>query len=233
MLECRAAIDAAHAGEQDAEVIRRGAIDILAQHLLGMAVAGPFDAEVMFHETRSAAPYAHLDRTVFDRVLGFVATGGYALKSYDRFAKIRQDKDGRWRVANPRVAQQYRMNIGAIVEAAMLKVKLGRMRASGAGFGKTIGEIEEYFRRDHDARRYLRLCRRGAALLRDRRDSVLATKAAGSDPKVPSYAGGKFPLSTHLAARVRRMLRSPRTGHAAAAGGGMAADAGAQIRAAG
>ena len=82
-----------------------------------------------YAEVRSAAPYAALTRADFDAVLEFVATGGYALKAYERFAKIRQGKDGRWRVAHPMVAQRYRMNVGTIVEADMLKVRLVRSRA--------------------------------------------------------------------------------------------------------
>ncbi len=206
VLECRAAIEAAAAGEQDAEVKRTGALDVLAQHLLGMAVSGPFDADAQYAETISAAPYADLPREDFDRVLSFVATGGYALKSYDRFAKIRLDKTGRWRVANPMVAQQYRMNIGTIVADTMLKVKLGKIRAGGQGFGKTIGEIEEYFAEGLTPGDTFVF---GGEVLRFEgifEDSVMATKAAGSDPKVPSYAGGKFPLSTHLAARVRALI---------------------------
>jgi ATP-dependent helicase Lhr and Lhr-like helicase len=209
VLECRAGIDAAYAGAQDADVTRKGALDILAQHVLGMAVAEPFEADALFGEIVSAAPYADLPREDFDRVLAYVATGGYALKSYERFAKIRQDKHDRWRVANPRVAQQYRMNIGSIVEATMLKVKLGRLRAGGASFGRAIGEVEEYFAETlvpGDTFIF------GGEVLRFEgifEDSVMATKAAGADPKVPSYAGGKFPLSTHLAERVRGYLADP------------------------
>jgi ATP-dependent helicase Lhr and Lhr-like helicase len=209
VLECRAAIEAAFAGEQDAEVARIGALDVLAQHLLGMAVAGPFDADALFVEVTSAAPYASLAREDFDQVLGFVATGGYALKSYERFAKIRQDKASLWRVANGKVAQQYRMNIGTIVADSMLKVKLGRLRAGGQGFGRSIGEIEEYFAETMVAGDTFIF---GGEVLRFEgvfEDSVMASKATGSDPKIPSYAGGKFPLSTHLAARVRKMIASP------------------------
>src|SRR5690606_1618367 len=89
----------------------------------------------------------------FDDAIDFVATGGYALKSYERFARIRQDKEGRWRVANPRARQSYRLNVGTIVEEAMLKVRLVRSRHGGgkgptgaiARGGRMLGEIEEYF----------------------------------------------------------------------------------------
>ena len=79
----------------------------------------------------TSAPYASLTRTDFDDVVDFVATGGYALKTYERFARIKQDKQGRWRVANPRVRQSYRLNVGTIVEEAMLKVRLVRSRGGG------------------------------------------------------------------------------------------------------
>ena len=61
----------------------------------------------------TSAPYAALTRTDFDDVVDFVATGGYALKTYERFARIKQDKQGRWRVTNPRVRQSYRLNVGS------------------------------------------------------------------------------------------------------------------------
>jgi ATP-dependent helicase Lhr and Lhr-like helicase len=212
VLECRAAVDAAQAGEQDAAVSRIGALDVLAQHVLGMACTAPFLADDLYGEITSAAPYADVDRETFDAVLAFVATGGYALKSYERFAKIRQDKDGFWRAANPRVIQQYRMNVGTIVEATMLKVRFGRKGRGPMIGGRVIGEVEEYFAETmvHGDTFVF-----GGEVLKFEgifEDSVLVSRAAPrTDPKVPSYAGGKFPLSTHLAARVRTMLADPKS----------------------
>jgi ATP-dependent Lhr-like helicase len=206
VLECRAAVDAARAGEQDAAVGRTGSLDVLAQHVLGMACTSPFHADDLYREVVSAAPYAGLERETFDDVLRFVATGGYALKAYERFAKIRQDADGRWRAANPRVVQAYRMNIGTIVEATMLKVRFGRAGRGGIG-GRVIGEVEEYFAETmvHGDTFIF-----GGEVLKFEgihEESVLVSRAArDADPKIPSYAGGKFPLSTHLAGRVRAML---------------------------
>src|SRR6266576_616942 len=121
--------------------------DMLAHHLLGSACGEPFFSDELYAEVRSAAPYAGLARADFDAVLDFVATGGYALKAYERFAKIRQGREGRWRVAHPMIAQRYRMNVGTIVEADMLKVRLVRSRASKMipRGGKLLGEVEEYF----------------------------------------------------------------------------------------
>lgn len=212
VLECRAAVDAAYAGEQDAEVSRKGSLDVLAQHVLGMACAAPFRADDLFAEVTSALPYAGLDRATFDAVVAFVATGGYALRSYERFAKIREDRDGFWRPSNPRIVQQYRMNVGTIVESAMLKVRFGRKGRGGGGGGRTIGEVEEYFAENLV---YGDTFMFGGQILKFEgifEDSVLVTRAAANtDPKVPSYQGGKFPLSTHLASRVRSMLAEPKS----------------------
>ncbi|MGA8389679.1 MAG: ligase-associated DNA damage response DEXH box helicase [Pseudolabrys sp.] len=212
VLECRAAIDAVSENAQDTPPLRTGALDVLAQHILGRAVGAPFLADELFAEVRTAAPYAALARADFDAAVDFVATGGYALKAYERFAKIRQGKDGRWRVTHPRVAQRYRMNVGTIVEADMIKVRLVRSRRSGAVVprgGRILGEVEEYFIETltvGDTFVFAGEILRYEALIED---EVYVSRADATDPKVPAYEGGKFPLSTYLAARVRALLARP------------------------
>ncbi|WP_395666595.1 ligase-associated DNA damage response DEXH box helicase [Methylocella sp.] len=213
-LECRAAVDAAAEGAQDAGVARSGALDVLCQHILGMACAEPFDADALFSEVISAEPYAQLTRENFDAALAFVATGGYALRTYERFARIRRTQDGLWRVANGRVAQGYRLNVGTIVEAEVLKVRLvpggARPSASYQGplrrGGRVLGEIEESFVEMLSPRDTFLF---GGEVLRLEavvENEALVSRAEGREPFAPSYAGGKFPLSTYLAMRVRRML---------------------------
>src|SRR5207248_2503436 len=92
VLECTAALGAIADHAQDTPAARIGALDVLAQHVLGSACGEPFLADQLYAEVTSAAPYAELARADFDAVVDFVATGGYALKAYERFAKIRQDK---------------------------------------------------------------------------------------------------------------------------------------------
>jgi ATP-dependent Lhr-like helicase len=213
VLECRAGIDAIAENAQDTPPLRTGALDVLAQHVLGCACGRPFFADDLYAELRTAAPYAALARRDFDDVIDFVATGGYALKTYERFARIKQDAQGRWRVANPKVRQSYRLNVGTIVEETMLKVRLVRSRGSGAGStggiargGKLLGEIEEVFIEGlvvgdtfvfgGEVVRYEALAE----------DQVYVSRANDKDAKVPSYMGGKFPLSTYLAERVRNLL---------------------------
>ncbi|HBF55179.1 MAG TPA: DNA ligase-associated DEXH box helicase, partial [Afipia sp.] len=217
VLECRAAIDAVAENAQDTPPQRTGSLDVLAQHVLGCACGEPFLADELYAEVRSAAPYMDLPRKDFDDVIDFVATGGYALKSYERFARIKQDKAGRWRVTNPRVRQSYRLNVGTIVEEPMLKVKLLRGSNKGGGStgaiargGRMLGQIEEYFIEGlvpGDTFVFGGEVVRYEALMED---EVYVSRSNDANPKVPSYMGGKFPLSTYLAERVRLLLADQR-----------------------
>ncbi|MCL4766530.1 MAG: ligase-associated DNA damage response DEXH box helicase [Hyphomicrobiaceae bacterium] len=217
VLECRAALDAAEAGVQDVVLTRTGALDVLAQHVMGMAAAGPFRPDDLFAEVTSAQPYDRLSRRDFDRVVDFVATGGYALRSYERFARLRPTGDGRLRLAHPRLAQQYRMNAGTIVDAPMLRVRLvGRKgipapgRPAALAGGRVLGEIDEGFVAELAIGDTFVF---GGEIVRFeglRETDAFVSRAWDNDPKIPSYPGGKFPLSTHLASRVRSMLADPR-----------------------
>lgn len=211
-MECHAALDAVEAAAQDTPDARQGALDVLAQHMLGMACADGFELDALFHEVKAATPYADLTRDDFDAVLDFAATGGYALRTYESFAKIKESKDRLWRIANARAAQQYRMNIGTIIESTMLKVRLGKLTKSGTPQrgGRVLGEVEDYFAEglvQGDTFLFA-----GEILRFEGLDatSVLVSRAPRvTDPKIPAYAGGRFPLSTFLAERVREMIAKP------------------------
>ena len=216
VLECRVAIDAVAENAQDTPPPRTGALDVLAQHVLGAACGAPFRPDELYAEVKTAAPYAGLARADFDATVDFVATGGYALKAYERFAKIRAGLDGRYRVVHPRIAQQYRLNVGTIVEADMLKVRLVRSRAGGSGHsgpigrgGRLLGEVEEHFIETLTPGNtfvFAGEVLRYEALVND---EVYVSRTSDPDPQIPSYEGGRFPLSTYLAERVRKLLAEP------------------------
>src|SRR5439155_4851137 len=138
------------------------------------------------------------------------------LKAYERFAKIRQAQDGRWRISHPLVAQRYCMNVGTIVEADMLKVRLVRSRASRMirRGGRLLGEVEEYFIETlvpGDTFVFAGEVLRYEAMAQD---EVYVSRAAAEDPTVPSYEGGKFPLSTYLADSVSAIISDRDARHA-------------------
>ncbi|WP_060846600.1 ligase-associated DNA damage response DEXH box helicase [Methylobacterium aquaticum] len=215
MLECRAALDAVEEAAQDTPDPRIGALDVLAQHVLGMACAGPFSEDELYEEVRAASPYADLTREDFALVLDYVATGGYALRAYERFAKILRGPDGLWRVRDARTAQQYRMNVGTIIESTKVKVRLARRNRTKPGAvlpagGRVLGEIEEDFAETltvGDTFLFAGEILRFEGLHED--EALVTRGPPGTDPAIPSYAGSKFPLSTFLAARVRALIADP------------------------
>jgi ATP-dependent helicase Lhr and Lhr-like helicase len=221
VLECEAARAAAIAGVHDGMKEKTGSLDVLAQHIFGVACCAPFDVDLLYQEVTSAAPYANLSRQDFDQVVDFVSTGGYALRTYDRYRRLRpvdpNGNDHRLRLAHPRLAQQYRMNVGTIVEAPMLDVRLVRRRpASGATLGRSgrrLGKIEEYFIEQlvpGDTFLFAGKVLRFEGLVET---EVIVTSTKDDNPAIPAYYGGKFPLSTYLASQVRHMLANPDDWH--------------------
>ena len=218
VLECEAALEAVEKGAQDSEDPSLGGLDVLAQHTLGMACADPLDPLAFYDEVRRAWPYRELSWESFERVLDFVATGGYALRAYERYAKLRKTADGTFRIANAGIAQQYRLNVGTIVEDPMVKVRLvkgGRAAKPGSAtgpigrYGRVLGELEEYF--------IDQLVRGDTFVFGSEvvayegmfETEAYVSRSNATDPKIPSYMGGKFPLSTYLADGVRRILSQP------------------------
>jgi ATP-dependent Lhr-like helicase len=205
VLECRAALEAVREGRLDGEPRPAGRLDVLCQHILLTACAGPFDAGALFAEVRGAGPYRALPRTEFDRCLEFCASGGYALRAYDQWKRLLQGRDGLWRLRDPRTAQRLKMNVGTIVEAETLKVRAGPAR----GGGRLLGEVEEAFAATLRPGDTFLI---GGEVVRYeglREMTLQVTKSPGREPKIPVFAGGKLPISTLLADRVMSMLNAP------------------------
>lgn len=200
-LEARAALDAVEAGELDPDIFRQGALDVLAQHVMACACAAPFEQDALLGEIRSAMPYSALDDETFDRVLRFIADGGYALRAYDKFKRLVQQPDGTWRVTHPQFVAQHRLNAGIIVEATMLKVRFRNGRQLGRveeGFAATLAPGDTFFFA-------------GLSLEVESIDGEdLIVRATSRPARIPTYGGSRMPLSTSLADRVRAFLADRR-----------------------
>ncbi len=196
-LEATAAMEAVEDGQRDGELFRPGSLDVLAQHVMACACAGPFDEAALLAEVRSAHSYAWLDVERWTRVLDFVATGGYSLRAYDRFRRIVRSPDGLWRLTHPEHAARHRMNAGIIVDSEMLHVRFRN--------GRDLGKVEESFGatlRPGDTFRFAGMDLEVESL----RDLDLIVKAAKKPGQIPSYMGARMPISSHLADRVRAMM---------------------------
>jgi len=196
-LEATAAMQAVDEGQRDGEDFRPGGLDVLAQHVMACACAAPFREDELLSEIRSCWPYADVDAEMFGRVLEFVATGGYALKAYDKFKRITRDREGVWRLTHPEQAHRHRMNAGIIVDAEMLEVRFRN--------GRSLGKVEERFAaslRPGDTFQFS-----GVNLeVEQLKDMELIVRASSKAAMIPSYGGLRLPLTTHLADRVRKLL---------------------------
>ncbi len=203
MLECQAAIEAIAENSLDTEVPRTGALDVLAQHVMGCACSEPFDLVALYDEIRTAGPYRDLAWEDYEAVVDFVSTGGYALKTYDRFRRIVKGPDGLWSARNADTVRRHRMNVGAIVSPATLNVRIAMRGNKG---GRKIGEVEEGYLEVLDPGDTFIFAGQVWRLVGVTGVDVLVSPAPGANPKMPSWGGSKFAISTFLAAKVRRMM---------------------------
>jgi len=203
MLECQAAREAIAANHLDGDPPREGALDVLAQHVMGCACSEPFDVLRLYDEVTTAGPYRDLPYEDFEQVVDFVSTGGYALKTYDRFRRIVRTQDGLWKVRNLDIAQRHRLNVGAIVSPAMLAVRIAGRRGA---VGRKIGEVEEGMLEMLDPGDTFVFAGQTWRLQGITNLDVLVSPANDRDAKMPSWGGSKFALSTFLAKRVRQMM---------------------------
>ena len=204
VVECIAALQAVEAGDLDGEPRGPGPRDVLCQQILITACAGPFDADALYAEVTTAGPYAALDRAAFDACMEFCATGGYALRAYDKWQRLLQRPDGLWQLRDPRSAQRIRMNIGTIQDTDTLKV---RMRGRN---GAPLGEVEEGFAATLTAGDTFLI---GGQIVRYenlREMTVVVSRDASATPRIATFMGTKFATSTQLSERILDMLNRER-----------------------
>ena len=201
VVECMAALEAVLEGELDGDPRGTGTRDVLCQHILITACAGPFDAGALYAEVTSAGAYSALTRAQFDACIDFCATGGYALRSYDRWQRLIRRADGLWQLRDPRAARTLRMNIGTIQDTDTLKVRMQRSRG-----GSPLGEIEEGFAATLTKGDTFLI---GGQIVKYeglREMTVEVSRDISRKPKVATFMGTKFATSTQLSARVQRLF---------------------------
>jgi ATP-dependent Lhr-like helicase len=202
VVECVAALEAVKAHDLDGDPKGAGPRDVLCQHILITACAGPFDANQLFDEITSVGAYRSLTRDAFDDCLDFCTTGGYALRAYDKWKRLQQTTDGKWQLRDPRAAQRIRMNIGTIQDTDTLKVRL-------KGNFKPLGEVEEAFAATLTKGDTFLIGGQVVAYENLKEMTVQVTRRADKKPKIATFMGTKFANSTQLSQRILAMLQQP------------------------
>jgi len=202
VVECQAALEAVRARDLDGAPRGPGPRDVLCQHILACACAAPFDADALYAEVITAGPYRDLTRAEFEACVDFCATGGYALRAYDRWQRLML-REGKWQLRDPRSAAVIRQNLGTIIDIETLKVRLrGRMG------GTPLGEVEEGFAASLTPGDTFLI---GGQVVRYEglnELTVEVSRSPGRDPKVAVFNGTKFATSTQLADRILAKLQA-------------------------
>ncbi len=202
VVECQAALQAVKARDLDGDPRGSGPRDVLCQHILINACSAPFDADALFAEVTRAGPYATLTRTEFDACLDFCATGGYALRAYDRWQRLML-REGRWGLRDPRAARDIRMNIGTITDSEMVKVRWQNRHG-----GQPLGEVEEAFASTLTPGDTFLIGGHVVRYVGLREMALEVSPAPGRKPKIAVFSGTKFSTSTQLSERILHMLQA-------------------------
>ena len=178
--------------------------DVLLQYMCTLAVSDGFDADEIFEEIKATFCYREITREEWNSLMQFLHSGGKALEQYDDYKKV-ELIDGLYRITSRRMAMRHRMHIGTIVSDAMMKVKF----LSG-GF---IGVIEEYFISKLQAGDVFTLAGRNLEFLMIKDMMVLVKKSNSKKSIVPSWVGGRMPLSANLGFMLRKKLSDAAAGN--------------------
>ena len=197
IIECQVALEAVEAADLDGDPRADAPLDVLCQHILLTACSGPFVADELFVQVKRAGPYRNLSRAAFERCLDYCATGGYALRAYDRYQRL-VERDGKWQLRDPRATRDLRMNVGTILDTHTLKVAYRR--------GKMLGEIEEGFAATLVPGDTFLIGGQVVKYEGLREMTVQVSASAGKQPKIATFGGTKLAMSTKLAHRVLAFL---------------------------
>ena len=204
VLECFMALEAIYENKLDSELQTSIPLDVICQHLLLVACAGPFKPVDIFNEIRSITKYKNLTRVEFDKCLDFCITGGYALKKYEQWHRLVETSDGYVKLRDPRIANRLRMNAGTIQDSDTLKVKYKSKH--GKSKGSSIGEVEEAFAISLTPGDTFLIGGKIVKFESLREMIVEVSRKPAKKPKIAVFSGTKFATSTLLCDRILKTL---------------------------
>ncbi len=209
LLEIAAVRDAIDAGAVEPRDPVNQPLDVLAQHMVTVALGGGFDADDLFDEVRSAWSFRDLSRESFDWTLLLVTQGGATLSAYERFHKV-ELVEGLYRVPNKRIAQMHRLNVGTITGPSTIELRF-------AG-GRSLGHIEDSFVGRLREGQHFNFAGQTLRFVGVRNEVAVVRKGTRQTNLTPIWGGTRLPISESLSQAVRQSLehasRAVQTGDA-------------------
>ncbi len=197
LIELAAAQDAIRAGHLEARPLLQKPLDVLAQHLVTIAIGGGFHSPELLQEVRKTQAYESLTDIEWQWVLDFVVRGGASLDAYPEFKRVER-KDDFYQITQRRVKTTHRMNIGTIVSDAAMHVKYMK--------GKTLGTAEESFLSKLKPGEKFLFAGRLVEMVCVRDNVAYVKRSKGTPDTVPRWMGGRMPLSSELSKALRQKL---------------------------
>ena len=179
------------------------AFDVLIQYLVSLAVSEGFDPQMIKEEVLNTYCFSTMNDEEWNKVLSFLIHGGKSLGAYDEFSKL-ELVDGLYKVTNRKQAMRHRLSIGTIVSDPVIKIKNIK--------GKYLGSIEEYFISKLNPGDSFWFAGNCLELIQVKEMTALVRKSTEKKAQIPSWAGGRMPLSGQLSAMLRRELSAYQTG---------------------
>ena len=195
-VECIAAKKCVELNFLEDEIYSEGSLDVLAQHIVGVAISQRFKKEDLYKQIKEAWPYRNLNIEDFEKTLSFVENGGYSLQAYEEYSRLRRDGEY-YEIRDKSLVTKYKMNIGTIVEAEMLRLRVGN---------RYLGNIEEWFISGLSAGDTFIFGGKRLMFEKVIGNIAYAKITALEHQKIPSFKGGNLPLSTHLSKTVRKIF---------------------------
>ncbi len=204
MVDIAAARESAMAGKVEAREGVLRPLDVLAQHLVTIAVGPGFDAEQLYREVKTTRSFRDLTLSDWDWTLDFVVRGGESLRAYPEYRRVVRGEDGKYRVEDKDIAHRHRMSIGTIVSDAAMTV-----RYQG---GSVLGTVEESFLSRLKPGDKFIFAGRPVQFLNIRDMTAYVKKVSSVQGAVPRWSGGRLPLSSELSQAIREELDHARNG---------------------
>ena len=172
-------------------------MDVLIQYMVTLAVSDGFRADELFKEVKSTFAFADLTRNEFNQLLDFITNGGKTLAQYDEFLKV-EVENGLFKVNSRRVAMRHRLSIGTITSELSIRIKWLS--------GGSLGTIEESFVSKLKPGNVFWFAGRSLEFIRVKEMTAYVKKSNSTKGLIPSWNGGRMPLSSQLAAVFRDKL---------------------------
>lgn len=199
LVEAAALRKAVQIGEVESKIPYIRSFDVLIQYLTTLAVSEGFYPDQIFEEIKSTFCMQSISKEEWQWVLSFMVYGGSSLEAYDEYKKV-EIEAGRYVVRDRKIARRHRMSIGTITSSAMLSIKFMS--------GKKIGSVEEWFASQLEPGDVFFFSGRNLQFVRIKDMTMIVKKTTKKTGRVPSFMGGRMPLSSNLSEILRQEFTS-------------------------